>query len=90
MLRHSTLHVNGDRYQQVHAAAHVLAVFEHRGRKMATVAEWLPGAKRWSYETIARLQAEREYWPDGQPPPAEHDRCDACTPPRPVACRPSR
>lgn len=53
-----------------HALKEVLAVFEHRGKTLATVAEWLPGSHQWVYDTITGIHARYSYWPDGQDPPA--------------------
>ncbi len=79
-LRHFTL--QGDaatRVRQVHALVDVVAVFEHEGETLATIAEWWPTKQRWSYQTIhGRLEATTIYWPDGSPPPATHKPCDAC------------
>lgn len=85
-LRHFTLQgdpTSGWRQKQVHALDLVVAVFEHDGRTLATVAEWFPERHRWDYETISGLQARFGFWPDGQPPPQKHERapgvlCDCC------------
>lgn len=83
-LRHFTLHgAGGMCIKQVHALNHVVAVFEHDGRTLATVAEWFPTRHRWNYETISSMQARFGYWPDGQPPPEKHESepgvlCDCC------------
>jgi len=84
-LRHFTLHGDDDGgTKQVHALAHVVAVFEWNGETLATVVEWFPSRRRWNYETIRGwLEAEILYWPDGQPPPKKHERspgdpCDCC------------
>ena len=70
-LRHFTLHGgSGGEVHRVHALVHVVAVFAHDGRDLATVAEWFPSRKRWSYETISITKAQfGEYWPDGAEPP---------------------
>lgn len=84
-LRHFTLHTDHESggVKQVHALVHVVAVFEHAGESMATVAEWLPTKQRWVYETIAGwLQFNSDhYWPDGQRPGRIHG-----TPDRPCVC----
>ena len=82
-LRHFTLHEIAGHVTQVHALAHVVAVFEHNGETMATVAEWFPSRRRWNYETIRGwLDGRMTYWPDGQPPPERHGSpgrwCDCC------------
>ena len=87
-LRHFTLHssdTESDRLVQVHALVHVVAVFEHDGDTLATVAEWWPGSRRWNYETIrgwAEASSGESYWPNGQKPTRRHGSpghwCDCC------------
>ncbi len=88
-LRHFALHGHPDgshRVIQVHALVLVMAVFEHEGETLATVAEWLSRRQEWKYETIRGwLEAPDGYWPDGTPPPRPHQRgpgdpCDCCKP----------
>ncbi len=78
-IRHFTQHGDSGGWpKHVHALVHVVAVFEHDGEVLATVAEWIPSRGRWLYETIHRwLQDEPGYWPDGSQPPPNH-ACDAC------------
>lgn len=65
---------------QIHALTLVMAVFEHEGESLATVAIWYPAKERWHYETIRGwLEAESAYWPEGQPPPRVHP-CPCCQP----------
>jgi len=74
-LRHFTLHTDPETglLVQVHALVHVVAVFEHAGESLATIAEWLPTRRRWIYETILGwLQNGESYWPDGQEPSKPH------------------
>jgi hypothetical protein len=84
-LRHFTLHRNNDgRLTQIHALAHVVAVFQHAGETIATVAEWPQDRHRWVYTTIhGWLEARQSYWPDGQDPPEKHESspgnpCECC------------
>lgn len=79
-LRHFTHHgAGGMKIKQVHALVHVVAVFEHEGDTLATVAEWFPTRRRWNYTTIfGWCEAVISYWPDGGSPPATHQPCDAC------------
>jgi hypothetical protein len=77
-LRRYTLREDGGQVRQVHAPIRVVAAFHHDGDAVAVGAERTPGG-RWSYAIILRREARLgEYWPDGQPPPAEHRPCDAC------------
>lgn len=58
-LRYPTLHVAGPgRVRAVDAALDVLAVFPHEGETLITTAEWLPGKRRWVYETYTSWRAE--------------------------------
>lgn len=80
-LRHFTHHgAGGMKIKQVHALVHVVAVFEWEGETLATVAEWFPSRRRWSYSVInGWSDAMILYWPDGASPPESHRKCDACT-----------
>jgi len=75
-LRHFTLHgAGGMTVKQVHALVHVVAVFQHNGETLATVAEWFPTRRCWSYSTITALDSYprwSKFWPDGQDPPEPH------------------
>lgn len=79
-LRHFTHHGSGgNRIVQVHALVHVVAVFEHDGDTLATVAEWFPTRRRWNYSTIRGWsEGMISHWPDGDQPPSSHQPCNAC------------
>jgi hypothetical protein len=70
-LRHATLHYCDEPApRKVDALVHVVAVFEHAGATLATVAEWFPSRRRWHYETIGLAHASGlAYWPDGTAAP---------------------
>lgn len=79
-LRHWTQHgAGGMTVKHVHALVHVVAVFEHEGETLATIAEWFPSRRRWDYTTINEMKAWSRwstYWPDGESPPQPHTGSD--------------
>lgn len=58
-LRYPTFHAAGDDHiRNVQALLHVVAVFSHDGQTHAVTAEWLPGRRRWAYETYTKWRAD--------------------------------
>lgn len=74
-LLHDTQHPTGPvSFRRVEASVLVVAVFTHEGETRAVCAEWLPGRRRWTYDTYDTSHAEfGVIWPRGQPRPTDRD-----------------